>query len=149
MAGHRIISSPNPRHAALSFILGESPNEVVWKNCQFIWDSRGLVDTASDDQVAVFGAKGTIITQENELLQFHLRHCLDFTPEPRYRLHAAVEETPGGLVGELDLRNQKMTFGDDWILFQSCVLELTEQVKVLGVEKAMRIFLSICGVHGY
>jgi hypothetical protein len=52
MALPHVISSPNAKEAALSFILGGNSNKVVWDDCQFIWDSRGLVDNASDDEVS-------------------------------------------------------------------------------------------------
>ena len=52
MALPRVISSPDAKEAALSFILGGNSNKVVWDDCQFIWDSRGLVDNASDGEVS-------------------------------------------------------------------------------------------------
>jgi hypothetical protein len=52
MALRRVISSPEAKETALSFILGGNSNKVVWDDCQFIWDSRELVDTASDDEVS-------------------------------------------------------------------------------------------------
>lgn len=52
MALRRVISSPDAKEAALSFILGGNSNKVVWDDCQFIWDSRALVAVASDDEVS-------------------------------------------------------------------------------------------------
>jgi len=173
MALRRIISSPDAKEAALSFILGGNANKVVWNDCQFIWDSRGLLaDAASDDevsdrtirhlrcpsslfltattmQVAIFGAKGKVVTPQNELLQFHIRHCLDLEPQPTYRLHVAVEEQPGGSVGETNLRNQDIASGDDQAYFRRRVLDLTEQVKALGLGETMRSFLTRSDVDGF
>ena len=64
MALRRVISSPDAKEAALSFILGGNSNKVLWDDCQFIWDSRGLVDNASNDEVSdrSFRALMSIIT---------------------------------------------------------------------------------------
>jgi hypothetical protein len=100
-------------------------------------------------QVAIFGAKGKIVTPENELLQFHIRHCLDREPQPKYRLHATVEEKPSGPVSELDLRDQDVASGDDLEHYQRRVLDLTQQAESMGLERAMRLFLTRSAGNGH
>lgn len=48
----RFVSSPDAREAALSFILAGNLNKVVWDDCQFIWDSRGLFDNGFNDEAS-------------------------------------------------------------------------------------------------
>ncbi|KAG8668255.1 hypothetical protein FPOAC2_07545 [Fusarium poae] len=142
MALRRSVSSVDAIDAALSFILGLNSNKVAWDQCQFIWDSRGLIEATTDDEMAIFGAKGKVMTPKNELLLFELRHCLDFGSRPTYRFCAAVEEKPGGSLHELNFRDEDMESGRDCDYFRRRVLDLTEQAKVAGLESAMRSFLT-------
>ncbi|KAJ8131947.1 hypothetical protein O1611_g1678 [Lasiodiplodia mahajangana] len=150
MAMRRIDSFPDAKEAALSFILNGTLNKVVWDDCQFIWDSRdSLIGNASNEEVAIFGAKGKVLTPENKLFQFHLRHCLDLTPQPKYRLNAVMQETPGGPTNERDFGQLDLSAEDDRSFFESRVLGLTEQAKAQGLDQTMRSFLSMAVTNGH
>lgn len=56
-----------------------------------------------------------------------------------------VEERPGGSVREMDIRNQDIASGADETYFRRHVLYLTQQVKALGFERAMKVFLTRSG----
>lgn len=44
-------SFPNPVEAALSFILQQSSNKVLWDECQLIWDDQELIEKAPPNGV--------------------------------------------------------------------------------------------------
>ncbi|KAF5121997.1 hypothetical protein E5D57_012470 [Metarhizium anisopliae] len=88
----QLLPSSDAKETALQAVLQGGVNKVLWDECQLIWDSRSLIDdtATSEDQMAVFGVKGKVGTQQGQILAFQIRYAVRFEPEPLYLVYAAI-----------------------------------------------------------
>ncbi|KAI1150034.1 hypothetical protein F4825DRAFT_452888 [Nemania diffusa] len=135
-------SFPNPVEAALSFILQQSSNKVLWDECQLIWDDQELIEKAPPNGVAVYGVQGKVVTADGHALSFYMRHRIDNGSTPKYRLRVSVETAIGASADQVDIRKEDLRDEEAMAYFTKTVQQLTEHVKSLGVQQTIRLILA-------
>lgn len=149
MVYSQCIRSPEPREQALGFVLGRGHNQVCLDECDFIWDSRDLIedgDQTLPEQVAIFGIKGKVSTPQLRLQSFIVRHNYDFAANSvgleGYSIQAAVTDEPDG-----ETRSLKVLFEDrkedrGLHIFKESVKLLTNEFSKRGRVDTLKRFLS-------
>lgn len=142
------------KEGALAFLLRGGLNKVLWDECHAIWEPLHLLEDlpAADDKMGIFGVKGKLRSDPNEVMTFQLRYELshpDGSTESAYHIHAAVAKpSSDGALGNVWDENANFVHeeGSDRKAQEHEVTEairtLTAKVESEGLQTAIRQFMT-------